>query len=230
MYFRLSFSSTVVCSLAMVMAVAVDATAQAEEAPPMPPTSEAAPAEPTPSTSNPGTGATTSPSGTPADDRRATTRHSLEGAYFGHNFTHPGGLIGYSFRALETEDSLHALVVGADVGSYHWAHNEVGVFILPRAGWRGRHSIGLQGEVNFHLGYLQALLAGPAYSVINGEVESASRAGYSYFIFGPSIGVCWHIASVGITPFARIGANWQTPNFDQTLLRLTSTYGVEVAL
>lgn len=162
--------------------------------------------------------------------RRLTSRHSVEVGYFGHNFTHPGGVIGYSYRALQTETRRAALVVGLDVGSYHWARNEIGVFVLPRVGFRGRHRVGLQGEVNLHFGYLQGMLAAPAYTVDNGRVESASRAGYPYFVIGPTVGVGWHIASIGITPFARVGAFWQTPSFDATLLRFMSTFGVEVSL
>jgi hypothetical protein len=179
---------------------------------------------------SPGIGHAQEPGAAAAPASGRLGRHSIEAGFFGHNFTHSGGVIGYSFRALQTESKLHALVLGVDAGGYDWRRNEIGVFLLPRVGWRGRHRIGIQGEVNLHAGYLQGLLGSEAYQVVDGKVEPSSRAGYPYFIIGPSLGLGFRIDSIGVTPFGRVGAFWQTPSFDKTLLRFTSTFGIEVTL
>lgn len=164
----------------------------------------------------------------PAPGRQG--RHSVEVAYFGHNFVHPGLQVGYSFRALQSSARLHALVVGVDAGTYAWLRHDIGVVVLPRIGWRGRHRVGLQGEANFHLGYLQSVLASPAYAVEAGQVVETSRAGVSNLLFGLTAGVGWFVPRAGITPFARVGALWHTPVFDQLLLRFVLNLGVEVRL
>lgn len=166
---------------------------------------------------------------TPAPSGRQG-RHSVEVAYWGHNFFHPGGQLGYTFRAVESPGRLHALVVGADVGGYAWMRHDFGAFVLPRIGWRGRHRAGLQGEANFHIGYLQSVLASPAYAVENGQVVSSSRAGIANLLFGATVGIGFFIPRAGITPFARVGAVWQTPVFDATLVRFVLNLGVEVRL
>jgi hypothetical protein len=157
-------------------------------------------------------------------------RHSVEVAYFGQNFVRPGAQVGYSLRALQSPARLHALVVGVDVGAYAWLRHDFGVFVLPRIGWRGRHRVGLQGEASVHLGYLQSLLASPAYQVEGGQVVEASRAGIANLLFGVSSGVGWFFPRAGVTPFARVGAVWHTPVFDQVLLRFVLNLGVEVRL
>lgn len=157
-------------------------------------------------------------------------RHSVEVAYFGQNFIRPGMQLGYSLRTLQTPGRRHALVVGVDVGAYAWLRHDFGVFVLPRLGWRGRHRVGLQGEVNFHLGYLQSVLASPAYKVESGQVVEASREGIANLLLGTTLGVGWFVPRLGLTPFARVGALWHTPVFDQTLLRFVLQVGAEVRL
>lgn len=157
-------------------------------------------------------------------------RHSIEVAYFGQNFIRPGLQVGYSFRALQSPGRLHALVLGADAGAYFWLRHDFGAFVLPRVGWRGRHRAGLQGEFNFHLGYLQSTLASPAYQVEGGQVVEASRAGVSNLLLSVTAGIGWLIPRAGVTPFARVGAVWHTPVFDQVLLRFVLNLGVEVRL
>lgn len=157
-------------------------------------------------------------------------RSSIEVAYFGQNFIRPGVQVGYSYRALQSPGRLHALVVGADAGAYFWLRHDFGVFVLPRVGWRGRHRAGLQGEANFHLGYLQSVLASPAYQVDAGQVVEASRAGVSNLLLGVTAGVGWFIPRAGVTPFARAGVVWHTPVFDQVMLRFVLNLGVEVRL
>lgn len=157
-------------------------------------------------------------------------RHSVEVAYMGHNFTHPGLQVGYSFRALQSPGRLHALVLGVDAGAYAWLRHDIGVYVLPRVGWRGRHRVGIQGEANFHLGYLQSLLASPAYAVESGQVVQASPAGIGNLLFGLTTGVGWFFPRAGVTPFARVGVVWHTPLFDQLLMRFILNLGVEVRL
>ena len=133
---------------------------------------------------------------------------------------------------------LHALVLGADLGGYFWLRHDYGVFLLPRVGWRGRHRSGLQGEFSAHLGYLQSLLASPAFSVsqpsgapsLDSAVIDASRVGTANLMVGVTTGVGWFIPRIGVTPFVRAGAYWHYPVFDQTLLRFTMTIGAEVRL
>lgn len=157
-------------------------------------------------------------------------RHSLELAYFSAHLTRPGGSLGYSFRALESRKKLHALVVGADLGGYHWARHSVGLLVLPRIGWRGRHRSGLQGEVNLHLGYLHTFLPSQNYEVVEGEVREAPNTGYPALMVGPTLGIGWYFARVGLTPFVRAGSYWQAPVADQALVRLSLTLGLEVRL
>ncbi len=165
---------------------------------------------------------------TPAPAREG--RHSLEVAYFGAQLTRPGASLGYSFRALESRTRRHALVVGGDLGTYVWARHDIGLFVLPRIGWRGRHRSGLQGEVNAHLGYLQSFLPSPNYEVVDGEVREASRRGYPALMVGPTLGMGWYFPKLGLTPFVRAGAYWQYPVADQALVRLSLTLGFEVRL
>lgn len=155
-------------------------------------------------------------------------RHSLEVAYLGHNFVHPGLQVGYSFRGLQSPARRHALVLGIDAGTYAWLRHDIGVYVLPRFGWRGRHRVGLQGEASFHLGYLQSLLASPAYAVESGQVVQASQAGIGNLLFGLTTGVGWFFPRAGVTPFARVGVVWHTPLFDQLLMRFILNLGVEV--
>lgn len=171
---------------------------------------------------------TSAASAQPTDGRLG--RHSIEVAYFGQNFIRPGMQIGYSVRALQSSGRLHALVIGADVGAYAWLRHDIGVFLLPRIGWRGRHRAGLQGEANFHLGYLQSVLASPAYQVESGQVVEASRQGIANLLLGVTAGIGWFFPQAGVTPFARAGVLWHTPVFDQTLLRFVLNVGVEVRL
>lgn len=177
---------------------------------PIPPSPEQAPAPPEPS------------------GRQG--RYSIEVAYFGQNFVRPGAQVGFSFRAVESAGRLHSLVIGADVGGYAWLRHDFGAFVLPRIGWRGRHRAGLQGEASFHLGYLQSVLASPAYAVENGQVIESSRAGIANLLFGVTVGVGWFFPRAGVTPFARVGAVWHTPVFDALLVRFVLSAGVEVRL
>lgn len=183
----------------------------------------AADAPPTPSPPPP------PPPASPVPEGRHS-RHSFEVAYLGHNFIHPGLQVGYSFRPLQSPARLHALVLGIDAGAYAWLRHDIGALVLPRIGWRGRHRVGLQGEASFHLGYLQSLLASPAYQVEAGQVVEASRAGIANLLFGVTAGVGWFIPRAGVTPFARAGVLWHTPVFDQLLLRFVLNLGVEVRL
>lgn len=157
-------------------------------------------------------------------------RHSLEGSFYLSQLSHPGAQVGYSLRAAQTQSGGHALVLGADLGVYLWPRHDVGLFLLPRVSWRGRAAVGLQGEVSLHVGYLQGMLASENYTVSNGVVQGASRAGYPYLLVGPSAGLGWHFARAGVTPFFRAGALWQYPSFDFAMMRLTVAVGVEVAL
>ena len=156
--------------------------------------------------------------------------HSVEFSYLGYNFNWPGFQVGYSYRPLESRQRLQALVVGVDVGSYYWPRHDIGVFILPRIGWRGRHRSGLQGEVNMAIGYAQSIVASESFDVVNGQVVSNGRPSYPLLMFGPSLGVGWFLPRWGVTPFARVGALFQYPNFDMTLIRFHVTAGVEVRL
>lgn len=188
------------------------------------------PGEPPPSVSDSTSAAPPPQPGGPLPATGRQGRHSVEVAYFGHNFVHPGLQVGYSFRALQSRARLHALVVGVDAGAYAWLRHDIGVFVLPRVGWRGRHRVGLLGEASFHLGYLQSVLASPAYAVEAGQVVEVSRAGVSNLLFGVTAGCGWFFPRAGITPFARVGALWHTPVFDQLLLRFVMNLGVEVRL
>jgi hypothetical protein len=164
----------------------------------------------------------------PPSGRLLRTRHSLETGFLAWQVTRPGGFAGYSFRALETRSGGHALVVGADIGGYHWAYHDTGLLVLPRVSWRGRLPVGFQGEVSLHLGYLQGFLPSPNYEVVDGEVQQVAHPGYPYFVVGPTVGMGWFIRELGITPFVRMGAMWQMPVFDLALLRLNWMAGVEV--
>lgn len=166
----------------------------------------------------------------PAGERVRDGRHAVELAYFSAHLTRPGGSLGYSYRALTSAKQLHALVVGVDLGGYHWARHDIGAFVLPRVGWRGRHRSGLQGEVNLHLGYLHSFLPSANYEVVGGEVRRAPNTGYPALMVGPTAGFGWYFARVGLTPFARVGAYWQYPVADQALVRLSLTLGLEVRL
>lgn len=158
-------------------------------------------------------------------------RHSLEVSYYGLDYLRPGAQIGYSVRALQSRRKLHALVVGADVGSYYWARHSIGVHVVPRVGWRGRHpKHGLQGEANLHLGYMQGVLPSEAFEVVNGKVQPSGRAGYPYMVVGPTVGIGYFIESIGVTPFLRTGVHWQYPIFDQAVVRFNVALGVEVRL
>ena len=66
--------------------------------------------------------------------------------------------------------------------------------------------------------------------VVNGRVISLGRVSYPTLIFGPQLGVGWFIARWGVTPFARVGALFQYPTFDATVIRFHVTAGVEVRL
>lgn len=162
--------------------------------------------------------------------RRRDGRHSVEVSYFGYNFTWPGVVVGYSFRAVESPRRLHALVVGADLGTYVWPRHDVGLFVMPRLGWRGRHKSGFQGEVHFALGYLHSFVSDESFGVVDGKVVSNGRPGYPMLLFGPSAGIGWFIARWGVTPFARVGALFEYPNFDALLTRFQVSAGVEVRL
>jgi len=164
---------------------------------------------------------------------RIPSKHSFSLSYFGQNFTHPGGSVGYGYRLLTTKNDLHALVVGAELGGYYWPRHDAGVFLTPRIGWRGRHRIGLQGEIDGHLGYLQTLLPSPTYRVVNGRVEETLTS-FPFLWTGVTAGIGWYFKDVAgkvdIAPFSRVGAFWQYPMFDQALLRLVVQAGVEVRL
>ena len=156
-------------------------------------------------------------------------RHSIEASLYLHQLTHPGVQVGYTFRALSTQDEAHSLVVGIDLGTYFWLRHSIGVFALPRVGYRLQTRGGFRAEVNMHAGYLQGVLASASVSVIDGAVVSAGRAGYPYAYLGPSVGVGYAIRAAHVTPFARLGAQWQLPVFDQSLMRLVAVVGAEVA-
>jgi hypothetical protein len=175
---------------------------------------------------------------TPPDavaERPATQRsgHVMSAGYFGHNFTHPGFVVGYRYRALSTQDDLHALTVGVDVGSYFWARHDDGLFVLPKVGWRGRAAFGLQGELDAYLGYLQGFLPGDVYEVVDGQARKTT-ASFPFMLFGLTTGAGWCFDGVAdavdLIPFARVGALWQYPMFDQVLVRFVLTVGVEVRL
>lgn len=166
----------------------------------------------------------------PPTERVPGARHAVEASLYLHQLTHPGGQVGYTFYALRSANGRHALVLGADVGAYVWPRHSIGVFVLPRVGYRGRTAGGFQGEVSVHAGYLQGVLASEAFDVVDGNVVAASRAGYPYFFVGPSAGIGWAIPRVNVTPFVRVGVQWQLPVFDQSLMRLVAAVGVEVAL
>ena len=158
------------------------------------------------------------------------SRHTISASLYLHQLSHPGGQVGYSFDALRTANGAHALVVGAEVGGYYWPRHSIGVFVLPRIGYRGRTRGGFQAEVNLHAGYLQGVLASEAFAVVDGNVVPSNRAGFPYFYVGPSAGVGYAIPRTRVTPFVRVGVQWQLPVFDQSLLRLTVAVGVEVSL
>lgn len=190
--------------------VAGEPGAHADEGPPAEPAAGAASASP------------------PRDGRDG--RHALSLAYLGYNFTWPGAEVGYTYRAVESPRRLHALAVGADLGTYFWPRHDAGLYLLPRIGWRGRHRIGLAGEADFRIGYLHSFVAGESFGVVDGRVESNGRPGYPMLMFGPQIGVGWFIARFGATPFVRAGALFQYPNFDAVIARFHVTAGVEVRL
>ena len=64
---------------------------------------------------------------------------------------------------------------------------------MPRIGWRGRHAVGLQGEVDFRIGYLHSFAA-ESFGVVNGCVISWAASAHPMLIFGPQLGVGWFIA------------------------------------
>lgn len=156
--------------------------------------------------------------------------HALEVTFVGANLTRPGGAVGYSYRAVTSPEGRHALVVGAQLGAYHWAKHSTGLFLVPNVGWRGRHRVGLQGEVLAQVGYLHKLLPGEVVAVEDGEVVDVAHPGFPALVVGPMVGVGWHVAEVGVTPFLRAGAWWEWPVFDRTMLRMQWSVGVEVRL
>ncbi len=166
-------------------------------------------------------------------EARTPSKHSFSLSYLGYNFTHPGGSLGYSYRLLTTKSDLHALVVGAELGGYFWARHSAGAFVTPRIGWRGRHPVGLQGEIDGHLGYLHTFLPSAVYQVKDGRVEE-TFASFPFLWTGVTAGVGWYFkdvfGKVDLAPFSRVGAFFQYPMFDQTLLRFTVQAGVEVRL
>jgi hypothetical protein len=169
-----------------------------------------------------------------AVDDRPRTRdavHSIEAGLVLYQLTRPGGQVGYSYRIVETPDRQHALVVGADLGVFVWPQREVGVFLLPRLGWRGRFDFGLQFEVAMRAGLLHSVPASEAYSVDeSGRVERHVSGGYTFADFGPALGVGWAIRELGLIPFVRAGVVWIAPVFDQFMLRFDVTVGAEVML
>lgn len=165
--------------------------------------------------------------------RPATTReghHMLSAAYLGYNFNWPGAEVGYGYRVLESPQRRHALVVGADAGVWVWPRHDIGVFVMPKIGWRGRHAAGLEGSVDMRVGYLHTLTASESFSVEDGAVVSDGRVGYPMLMASPQLGVGWFFDKIGVAPFARVGVLVQYPNFDATLLRFVVTAGVEVRL
>ncbi|MBL8683054.1 MAG: hypothetical protein JNK05_28060 [Myxococcales bacterium] len=165
----------------------------------------------------------------PTDARAPTSRHSIEASVYLHQLVHPGAQVGYSYRLLSTADEVHSLIVGVDVGTYVWLRHSIGVFVLPRVGYRLRTPGGFHAEVNMHAGYLQGVLASESFDVVDGAVVASGRAGYPYAYLGPSAGVGYAIRAIRVTPFARIGVQWQLPVFDQSLMRLVAAVGAEVA-
>jgi hypothetical protein len=157
-------------------------------------------------------------------------RHVLSAAYLGYNFNWPGAEVGYSYRAIESPLRRHALVVGADVGVWVWPRHDIGVFVTPKLGWRGRHRVGLEGSLDMRVGYLHSMTASESFSVQDGVVVSDGRVGYPMLIASPQVGVGWFFDTVGVAPFVRAGVIVQHPNFDATLLRFHVTAGVEVRL
>ena len=157
-------------------------------------------------------------------------RHAVSLSYLGYNFTWPGVEVGYGFRAVESPHRLHALVVGADLGTYYWPRHDAGLYLMPRLGWRGRHAVGLQGEADVRIGYLHSFVADESFGVVDGRVVGNGRPGYPMMMLGPQLGVGWFLARWGVTPFVRAGALFQYPNFDQVLVRFHVTGGVEVRL
>lgn len=138
--------------------------------------------------------------------------------------------MGYSYQLVRSSEGRHAFVVGANVGAYHWAKHSTGVFVVPSFGWRGHHRAGLRGEVLAQVGYLHKVLPSPSVSVVDGVVEEVGNAGYPALVVGPMLGVGWFFREVGVTPFLRAGTWWEWPVFDQTLLRMQWSLGVEVRL
>ncbi len=158
-----------------------------------------------------------------------TSRHSIEASVYLHQLVHPGAQVGYSYRLLSTANEVHSLIIGADVGTYVWLRHSIGAFVLPRVGYRLRTPGGFHAEVNVHAGYLQGVLASESYDVVDGAVVASGRAGYPYAYVGPSAGVGYSIRAIRVTPFARIGVQWQLPVFDQSLMRIVAAVGAEVA-
>jgi hypothetical protein len=168
-----------------------------------------------------------------AEERPATRDavHSVEAGVVLYQLTRPGGQVGYSYRIVETPDRQHALVVGADLGAFVWPQREVGIFLLPRVGWRGRFDVGLQFEVVMRVGLLHSVPASEAYSVDeSGRVEGHVSGGYTFVDFGPALGIGWAIRELGLIPFVRAGVVWIAPVFDQYMLRFDLTVGAEVML
>ncbi|MFO0655472.1 MAG: hypothetical protein U0787_10380 [Polyangia bacterium] len=95
--------------------------------------------------------------------------------------------------------------------------------------------MGLQGEVDFRIGYLHSFAADESFGVVNGRVISLGRVSYPTLIFGPQLGVGWFIARWGVTPFARVGALFSTPpstrpSSDSTLQPVWSAYDSVICL
>lgn len=157
-------------------------------------------------------------------------RHVLSAGYLVYNLNWPGVELGYGYRAVESPERRHALVVGVDVGTYVWPRHDVGVYALPRVGWRGRHRVGLEGSLDVRFGYLHTIPASPSFQVIDGEVERGGGGGYPMWMASPQLGVGWFFPRAGVAPTVHLGAMLQHPVFDALVIRFHVSVGLEVRL
>jgi hypothetical protein len=171
-------------------------------------------------------------------DLDARSPWSVDAAYYGETFTHPGVSLGVERKLLFWGRRFgiveHGLFTGADVGTWWHARYAVGAFADATLGYRIVFAGGFRLELLGGAGYLQTFDAGTVYVVdAQGNVSRAADPGHPALLLTGSLGLGWDLSVPGIAPlsvFLRAGAFGQYPYNGEVLPHLGGQLGVSIPL
>jgi hypothetical protein len=171
-------------------------------------------------------------------ERAPKSPWSLNAAYYGETFTHPGLQLGVErelkFFGRRFGLVEHGFFAGADVGTWWHARYAVAAFTDAVLGYRLVFAGGLRLELLGGLGYLHTFAAGPVYSVdASGAARTVVDPGHPGLMLTGSLGLGWDFSVLGVAPvsvFLRAGAFGQYPYNTALLPHLQGQLGFSLSL